>query len=76
MPTPRATVNKALKKMGREERLVRGDGYYYISPPVMSSGLYVYSLEDTPDDHKIAREYIEECLSIEDKKPFKLEPTK
>ena len=74
MAKPITTVNQLLKRAGREERLRRGrEGYYYMSGAYRNGGLYVYALDDNPHDHKLARDYVEEALSLEDGKPFKLE---
>ena len=76
MTTPIARVNKLLKQAGRAERLIRnsaGGGYYYLTE-TLGESLYVYSLDDTPHDHKMAVEYVEAEITRAEGKPFKLEP--
>ena len=64
-----ANVNKMLKAAGREERLVRGGGYYYVSNVAVSSALYVYRLDD--EDLPFAIDHVEGVLTEQDGKPFK-----
>lgn len=68
--SPIARINRLLKAKGHVERMVRntrGGSYYYLTAteagPVTES-LYVYSLQDTPEDHSLAQQYVEEQLSI------------
>jgi hypothetical protein len=55
-------INKALKAAGREERLVRGRGYYYLiegeAHTWYSSSIYVCWLEHTERDFQFARNEI------------------
>lgn len=52
-------INNALKAAGREERLVRGRGYYYLihgeSHRWYSSSIYCCWLEPTEKDFQFAR---------------------
>lgn len=59
-------VNKLLKLLGRPERLVRGRGYYYVTGVSVSSSLYVYQLEPTDADYRMAAEHVEQVLAAED----------
>lgn len=61
---PITRINKLLAKAGRTERLIRnsaGGSYYYMSG-VEGESLYVYSLDDTPQDHLLAQEHVEGVL--------------
>lgn len=58
-----ARVNRALRLAGREERLTRGRGYYYLhdgdAATFPASALYVQRLESTPRDFALACDAIE-----------------
>lgn len=59
-------VNAVLKANGREERLVRGRGYYYlINYDGGRSGLYVFWLEPTEKDFQFALQYVRETLAYD-----------
>ncbi len=64
-------VNALLKKAGREERLIRGKGYYYLSA-CEDSMLCVYLLEE--GDLELAKDHVESVLSAKDGQPFSLVP--
>ena len=57
-------INKALAAAGREERLVRGRGYYYVaegeSSGFPSTSIYVYRLG--PDDFDFAAREVSEIF--------------
>jgi hypothetical protein len=59
-------INAALKMAGREERLVRGRGYYYLAGGDAmgwhSSSIYVCWLEPTEEDFELARFEINEMF--------------
>lgn len=65
-PTSTVTrINALLKKAGREERLVRGRGYYYLfggdSVMFPLASMYVYFLEPTQADFKYAFDWLDEA---------------
>ncbi len=48
-------INKLLKESGNESRLVRGNGYYYLTNyDGFSSSIPVYKLYDTEDGFQFA----------------------
>ena len=56
-----ARINKKLKELGYEQRLTRNPaGYYYVTGVAVSSGLYVYKLED--EDYPMAWEHVMSVL--------------
>lgn len=59
-------INKALKAAGREERLIRGRGYYYLiegdAMSWYSSSIPVCWLEPTDKDFEFARFYVNEMF--------------
>jgi len=66
-------INAALRRLGREERLYRGTGYYYVGGGtlnVRTSGLYVFRLH--PEDLQMAKEFVEETFAAAGE-PIKLE---
>lgn len=53
------TVNSALRRAGHEERLVRGEGYYYFADGAAhtwpQSGVYVYRVGELSVDQWLAQ---------------------
>lgn len=66
-----AKINRLLKKMGREERLTRGNGYFYIAESPIS-GLYMNSLGNDEKSMEIAVDFVNETISAIDGESFKL----
>jgi hypothetical protein len=62
-----ATVNKELKRIGAEHRLVRGDGYYYFTEgdafEWVQNSVYVYSA-----DHLTLERWMEEYHQLKSEK--------
>jgi hypothetical protein len=60
-------INRLLKKAGIENRLVRGNGYYYVTGVAVSSGLYVYVLDNTEEDFQMAYAHVKDVLKQDSK---------
>jgi hypothetical protein len=58
-------INRALRKAGLEQRLIRGRGYYYVTGVAVSSMLCVYRLDQTKRDLSIAINHVNQVLAEE-----------
>ena len=58
-------INNALRKAGREQRLVRGRGYYYVTGVAVSSSLHQYRIEQTEQELRDARRHVNGVLAEE-----------
>ena len=71
-----ARVNKALKRAGRDERLRRGRGYYYLhSGDAMSwftSSIAVYWIDNDEAGYQFAIKCVNELLNDNDIKPIEV----